>query len=93
MSAIQTQVVTEALLEAGSPVGVFNIVTGRGEVVGTEITSHPDVAKISFTGSNAVGKLSCAPARICVWPWRPQIWSGSASWTPIFRPMLLSTNS
>src|ERR1700737_1431244 len=56
MSAIQTQVVTEALHEAGLPAGVFNIVTGRGEVVGTEITSHPDVAKISFTGSTAVGK-------------------------------------
>jgi aldehyde dehydrogenase (NAD+) len=56
MSAIQTQVVTEALHEAGLPAGVFNIVTGRGEVVGTEIVSHPDVAKISFTGSTAVGK-------------------------------------
>jgi aldehyde dehydrogenase (NAD+) len=56
ISAIQTQVVTEALHEAGLPAGVFNIVTGRGEVVGTEITSHPDVAKISFTGSTAVGK-------------------------------------
>jgi aldehyde dehydrogenase (NAD+) len=56
MSAIQTQVVTEALHEAGLPAGVFNIVTGRGEVVGTQITSHPDVAKISFTGSTAVGK-------------------------------------
>jgi aldehyde dehydrogenase (NAD+) len=56
MSAIQTQVVTEALHEAGLPAGVFNIVTGRGEVVGAEIVSHPDVAKISFTGSTAVGK-------------------------------------
>src|SRR6201998_295663 len=56
MSAIQTQVVTEALHAAGLPAGVFNIVTGRGEVVGTEITSYPDVAKISFTGSTAVGK-------------------------------------
>src|SRR5258708_12564151 len=49
MSAIQTQVVTEALHEPGLPAGVFNIVTGRGEVVGTEITSHPEVPKISFT--------------------------------------------
>jgi aldehyde dehydrogenase (NAD+) len=56
MSAIQTRVVTEALHEAGLPAGVFNIVTGRGEVVGAEISSHPDVAKISFTGSTAVGK-------------------------------------
>jgi aldehyde dehydrogenase (NAD+) len=56
MSATQTQVVTKALHEAGLPAGVFNIITGRGEVVGAEITSHPDVAKISFTGSTAVGK-------------------------------------
>jgi aldehyde dehydrogenase (NAD+) len=56
MSAIQTQIVTQALHEAGLPPGVFNIVTGRGEVVGAEISAHPDVAKISFTGSTAVGK-------------------------------------
>ena len=56
MSAIQTQIVTEALHAAGLPPGVFNIVTGRGDVVGAEISSHPDVAKISFTGSTAVGK-------------------------------------
>ena len=56
MSAIQTRVVTEALHEAGLPKGVFNIVTGRGETVGAEISAHPDVAKLSFTGSTAVGK-------------------------------------
>ena len=56
MSAIQTRIVTEALHEAGLPPGVFNIVTGRGETVGATISAHPDVAKISFTGSTAVGK-------------------------------------
>ncbi|GLU35205.1 aldehyde dehydrogenase family protein [Trinickia caryophylli] len=56
MSAIQTRVVTQALHEAGLPPGVFNIVTGRGETVGAQISSHPDVAKVSFTGSTAVGK-------------------------------------
>ncbi len=56
MSAIQTQVVAEALQEAGLPPGVFNIVNGRGDVVGAEFSAHPDVAKISFTGSTAVGK-------------------------------------
>jgi len=56
MSAIQTRVVTQALHEAGLPTGVFNIVTGRGETVGAQISSHPDVAKLSFTGSTAVGK-------------------------------------
>jgi aldehyde dehydrogenase (NAD+) len=56
MSALQTRIVTEALHEAGAPAGVFNIVTGRGDVVGAEFVSSPDVAKISFTGSTAVGK-------------------------------------
>ncbi|MEV5155697.1 aldehyde dehydrogenase family protein [Streptomyces werraensis] len=56
MSATQTWVMTEALHEAGLPAGVFNIVTGRGDVVGTTITRHPDVPKISFTGSTSVGK-------------------------------------
>ena len=46
---------TEALQEAGLPKGVFNIVTGRGDVVGTELSRHPDIMKISFTGSTVVG--------------------------------------
>ncbi|MET7748694.1 aldehyde dehydrogenase family protein [Micromonospora sp. NPDC005367] len=56
MSATQTQVMTEALHAAGLPKGVFNIVTGRGDVVGTTINRHPDIAKISFTGSTEVGR-------------------------------------
>src|SRR6202000_2418248 len=56
MSATQTQVLTEALHEAGLPPGVFNIVNGRGDVVGAELSSHPDVAKVTFTGSTAVGR-------------------------------------
>src|ERR1700757_3481428 len=56
MSAIQTQVLAEALHEAGAPSGVFNIVNGRGDVVGAELSSHPDVAKVSFTGSTGVGR-------------------------------------
>ncbi|MEX3979890.1 aldehyde dehydrogenase family protein [Paraburkholderia sp. EG287A] len=56
MSALQTRIVTEALHSAGLPAGLFNIVTGRGDTVGARIAGHPDVAKISFTGSTAVGK-------------------------------------
>ena len=56
MSAIQTSLVTRALHEAGLPPGVFNIVTGRGETVGAVLSAHPDIAKVSFTGSTAVGK-------------------------------------
>ena len=56
MSAAQTQVVLEALHEASAPPGLFNIVNGRGNVVGAEITVNPNISKISFTGSTTVGK-------------------------------------
>ena len=56
LSAMQTALLTRVLHEADLPPGLFNIVTGRGDTVGAEITRHPDVAKISFTGSTAVGK-------------------------------------
>ncbi|BAI76758.1 aldehyde dehydrogenase (NAD+) (plasmid) [Azospirillum sp. B510] len=56
MSARQTRIVTEALHAADLPPGLFNIVTGRGDRVGAAISSHPDVAKLSFTGSTATGK-------------------------------------
>jgi len=56
MSAIQTQVMMEALHAAGLPAGVFNIVNGLGPVVGATLTKSPDISKISFTGSTVVGK-------------------------------------
>ncbi|NIF06124.1 aldehyde dehydrogenase family protein [Chryseobacterium sp. Tr-659] len=56
MSARQTQLIAECFHEAGLPKGVFNIVNGLGNIVGTEITHHPDIAKISFTGSTVTGK-------------------------------------
>jgi len=42
--------------EAGIPDGVVNIVPGFGESAGRALVAHPDVDKISFTGSTAVGK-------------------------------------
>jgi aldehyde dehydrogenase (NAD+) len=56
MSSLQTRVMVEALNAAGLPKGVFNVVTGLGTVVGAELVRNPDVAKISFTGSVAVGQ-------------------------------------
>lgn len=56
MRALQTQVIMECVHAANLPTGLINIVNGRGDVVGAEITRNPDVAKISFTGSTAVGK-------------------------------------
>jgi aldehyde dehydrogenase (NAD+) len=56
MSSLQTRVMVEALNAAELPKGVFNVVTGLGTVVGAELVRNPDVAKISFTGSVAVGE-------------------------------------
>jgi aldehyde dehydrogenase (NAD+) len=56
LSSLQTQVMLECLDAAKLPHGVCNIVIGRGNVVGAELVRNPDVAKISFTGSVAVGQ-------------------------------------
>ena len=52
----------ELALEAGIPEGVFNVVVGDGATAGQRLVDHPDVAKIGFTGSTAVGKhiMRCA---------------------------------
>ena len=42
--------------ECGLPPGVLNVVPGEGPVVGARLASHPDVRKIAFTGSTAVGR-------------------------------------
>ncbi|MFQ5983129.1 MAG: aldehyde dehydrogenase [Woeseiaceae bacterium] len=47
----------ELFVEAGGPPGVLNVVNGIGEVAGKALALHPDVEKITFTGSTAVGKL------------------------------------
>jgi aldehyde dehydrogenase (NAD+) len=48
--------------EAGFPAGVFNVVTGYGHEAGSALVDHPDVAKITFTGSDATGKKIYAQA-------------------------------
>src|ERR1700752_4461379 len=56
LSALQTQVMLECVHAANLPKGVCNVVVGRGTVVGAELVRNPDVDKISFTGSVAVGE-------------------------------------
>jgi aldehyde dehydrogenase (NAD+) len=43
--------------EAGLPSGVLNVVNGFGETAGAALVAHPDVDKIAFTGSTAVGRI------------------------------------
>ena len=57
LSPLQTTVLAQALHRAELPKGVFNILLGRGSDVGDEISASPLIAKISFTGSTATGKL------------------------------------
>src|SRR5438128_12413855 len=45
------------LSEVGLPTGVVNVITGFGESCGAPLVQHPDVNKIAFTGSAAVGKM------------------------------------
>ncbi|MEZ5897144.1 MAG: NAD-dependent succinate-semialdehyde dehydrogenase [Parvularculaceae bacterium] len=61
LSALAIGVLAE---RAGMPKGVCNIVTGSAGAIGGELTSNPDVRKLSFTGSTEVGALlleQCAP--------------------------------
>ena len=49
---------------AGIPPGVFNVITGSAREIGAEMTSSPDVAKLTFTGSTEIGRqllAQCAP--------------------------------
>jgi acyl-CoA reductase-like NAD-dependent aldehyde dehydrogenase len=57
MSALR---VGELIAEVGFPPGVVNIVPGYGPTAGQRILDHPDIAKVSFTGSTAVGRAVVA---------------------------------
>lgn len=51
-----------AVLAAGVPAGALNLITGPGATVGDRLAEHPDVRKIAFTGSTAVGRQIMARA-------------------------------
>ncbi|RXZ42000.1 NAD-dependent succinate-semialdehyde dehydrogenase [Crenobacter cavernae] len=57
LSALALAVLAE---EAGIPAGLFSVLTGGSAEIGGELTSNPDVAKLSFTGSTEVGRLLMA---------------------------------
>jgi len=54
---LSTYNLVNALVEAGLPPGVVNIVAGSGSAVGTPLVEHPDVRAVSFTGSSDIGSL------------------------------------
>lgn len=55
LAAYSAQILAEILDAAGVPAGVFNMVQGKGSVIGTALSTHPDIDMISFTGSESVG--------------------------------------
>jgi len=57
IAPISGVVFAEMIDEAGFPKGVFNLVNGSGDIVGNQISAHPDIDMVSFTGSTRAGKL------------------------------------
>ncbi|MGC2529557.1 MAG: aldehyde dehydrogenase family protein [Candidatus Acidiferrum sp.] len=55
LAPLSAYLFTQILHDAGLPPGVFNMVNGDGPIVGAAISSHPDVAMVSFTGSTRAG--------------------------------------
>lgn len=56
MTPMSILYVMKIFKEAGLPDGVINIVTGKGSVIGNRLAAHPDVSKVSFTGSTPTGQ-------------------------------------
>jgi acyl-CoA reductase-like NAD-dependent aldehyde dehydrogenase len=56
VAPLNAVLLAEVLDDVGLPSGVFNLVTGRGSVVGEALALHPDVDMVSFTGSTAAGR-------------------------------------
>ncbi|MGA2907756.1 MAG: aldehyde dehydrogenase family protein [Terracidiphilus sp.] len=54
---LSTYNLVQALIDAGLPPGVVNIVCGTGSTAGAALVEHPDIRAISFTGSSTVGSL------------------------------------
>lgn len=61
-ASFSTMRLVQLIEQAGFPPGTVNLVTGEGEVAGEAIVNHPDVDKVSFTGSTAVGRKVASQA-------------------------------
>ena len=62
VAPLSAYVLADALLAAGLPPGVVNLVPGTGPAVGEALVSHPDVDMVSFTGSTRAGRRVSALA-------------------------------
>ncbi|WP_443629921.1 aldehyde dehydrogenase family protein [Candidatus Njordibacter sp. Uisw_056] len=57
IAPLSSLIFTDMVHQAGIPAGVFNMVNGDGVGVGSQLTGHPDVDMVSFTGSTRAGAL------------------------------------
>ena len=55
LAPLNAVILAEIIHDAGAPAGVFNLIHGDGEGVGSPLTAHPDVDMVSFTGSTRAG--------------------------------------
>ena len=55
VAPFDAMILAEIIHDAGVPAGVFNLVNGDGPNVGAAMSSHPDIAMVSFTGSTRAG--------------------------------------
>jgi aldehyde dehydrogenase (NAD+) len=55
ISPLSGNLFAEIMNDAGTPAGVFNLINGDGPGVGTQLSAHPDIQMISFTGSTRAG--------------------------------------
>lgn len=62
ITSLTTLKLAEIFTEAGLPPGVFNVLTGSGREIGTALTEHPQIEKVSFTGGTSTGKKVMASA-------------------------------
>ncbi|MDD2435943.1 MAG: aldehyde dehydrogenase [Massilibacteroides sp.] len=62
ITPINASVFAEIVAESGLPAGVFNVVNGRGSVLGPELASNPKVGMVSLTGSVEAGQQTMAAA-------------------------------
>lgn len=67
-ASVSTLELMRLIEDAGLPPGVCNVVTGVGEELGAALVAHPDVAKISFTGSEAIGRRIAGAAAADIKP-------------------------
>ncbi|MFF4305040.1 aldehyde dehydrogenase [Streptomyces sp. NPDC001601] len=67
-SPLTASLLADIAAEAGLPAGVLNVVQGYGAEIGDALTSHPDVRRISFTGSVPTARRIAASAAVNLTP-------------------------